>query len=48
MSTNRIKNALLEITFHLRFNINKFWSFKKNVLKNVQNKFAVTDSYGNE
>ena len=49
MNTKRIKNALLEMTFHEKFNINKFWGLKKNVFKNdVQHKFAVIESYGNE
>ena len=37
------------MTFHEKFYINKFWSLKKNVFKNnIQHKFAVIDSYGNE
>ena len=49
MNTKRIKNALLEMTFHKKININKFWSLKENVCKNnMQHKFSVIDSYGNE
>ena len=45
MNTKRVENALLEITFHEKFNINKFWSLKKNVFKNdIQHKFAIIDS----
>ena len=37
------------MTFHEKFNINKFWSLKKNVFKNdIQHKFAVIDNYGDE
>ena len=31
MNTKRNKNVLLEIMFHEKFDINKFWSLKKNV-----------------
>ena len=49
MNTKRIKNALLKMTFHEKFDINKFWSLKNNVFKNdIQHKFAGIDSYGNE
>ena len=49
MNTKRIKNALLEMMFHKKFNINKFWSLRKNVFKNdIQHKIAVIYSYRNE
>ena len=49
MNTKRIENALLEMTFHGKFNINKCWSLKKIVFKNdIHHKFVVIDSYGND
>ena len=45
MNTKRVENALLDMTFHEKFNINKFWSLKKNVFKDdIQHKFAIIDS----
>ena len=49
MNTKRIKSAISEMTFHEKLKIKKFWSLKKNVFKNnMQHKFAVTNSYGDE
>ena len=49
MNTKKIRNALIEMMFHEKFSINKLWSLKKSVLKNdIQHKFAVIGSYGNE
>ena len=49
MNTKGITNALLEVTFLEKFNINNFCDLKKNVFKNgIQHKFVVIDSNGNE
>ena len=49
MNTKRIKNALLEMMLHKKFNINNFWSLRKNVFQNdIQHKIAVIYSYRNE
>ena len=45
MNTKRTKNALLEMTFHEKFNLKKFWSLKRNKFKSdIQHNFAVIDS----
>ena len=49
MNTKGITNALLEVTFLEKFNINNFCDLKKKVFKNgIQHKFVVIDSNGNE
>ena len=45
-NTKRINNALLELTFHEKLNISKFWNSKKNMFKNdVQHRFVVICCY---